>query len=422
MNATMPMLLVSTVAAALAPQAAAQEPNPSKVSSRRPVDVSVQGLGEAIRRAPDGRVRGSNLGLSVGPVTGVDGDCLSSIADRATGGCLTASSTPTLGALYPYPGLNNVFAPLAFIGGGENNQATGPWSTIGGGQGNLVSGAHATVGGGQGNRARRLFATVGGGYGNTAAWFYSTVGGGLNNRATGRSLVAGYSTVGGGKDNAAIDTGSTVGGGISNTAEGRHATVPGGLANYAGGSHSFAAGRRARAAHNGAFVWGDSFDGDKRSSAVDQFNVYAGGGVRMFTNSAATTGVLLAAGGSTWTMVSDRDAKENVEPVDARAVLDKVAELPLATWNYKAQDDSIRHMGPMAQDFHAAFGLGLGEKTIDTIDPNGVALAAIQGLNEVVREKDAEIEELRTANEALLARIERLEALARAALVSEVGE
>ena len=72
----------------------------------------------------------------------------------------------------------------------------------------------------------------------------------------------------------------------------------------------------------------------------------------------------------------------------------------------------------------AAFGLGLGDKTIDTIDPNGVALAAIQGLNALVHEKDAEIdenkaeiddlrasnEELRASSEALLARVERLEA------------
>ena len=65
----------------------------------------------------------------------------------------------------------------------------------------------------------------------------------------------------------------------------------------------------------------------------------------------------------------------------------------------------------MAQDFYAAFGLGLGDKTIDTIDPNGVALAAIQGLHELAREKDAEIEELRAANYNLRGRVEHLEAL-----------
>ena len=123
----------------------------------------------------------------------------------------------------------------------------------------------------------------------------------------------------------------------------------------------------------------------------------------------ATAGVLLAPGGGSWSAVSDRDSKENVEPVDGRAILERLLSMPLSTWNYKAQDDSIRHMGPMAQDFHAAFGLGVSDKLIDTIDPDGVALAAIQGLNtelqERLAEKDAEIADLH-------ARLERLELLA----------
>ena len=75
--------------------------------------------------------------------------------------------------------------------------------------------------------------------------------------------------------------------------------------------------------------------------------------------------------------------------------------MPLSTWNYKAQDDSIRHMDPMAQDFHAAFGLDVSDKLIDTIDPDGVALAAIQGLHALVQEKDAEIDELRSKQAAM---------------------
>jgi len=101
--------------------------------------------------------------------------------------------------------------------------------------------------------------------------------------------------------------------------------------------------------------------------------------------------VLLAAGGNSWSAVSDRAAKEHFEPVDVRAVLDAVAAMPITTWNYKTQGDTVRHMGPMAQDFRAAFGLGVSDKLIDTIDPDGVALAAIQGLNEIVAAKDAEI-------------------------------
>ena len=70
-------------------------------------------------------------------------------------------------------------------------------------------------------------------------------------------------------------------------------------------------------------------------------------------------------------------------------------------------------MRPMAQDFHAAFGLGVSDKLIDTIDPDGVALAAIQGLHALVQEKDAEIAELRSRqavmNDQLAALVNRLE-------------
>ncbi len=77
-------------------------------------------------------------------------------------------------------------------------------------------------------------------------------------------------------------------------------------------------------------------------------------------------------------------------------------QLPVTRWRYKGEADSVRHIGPMAQDFSAAFGLGESETHIGTVDADGVALAAIQGLHELVREKDAEIEELK-------ARLERLE-------------
>src|SRR6266852_5073531 len=73
----------------------------------------------------------------------------------------------------------------------------------------------------------------------------------------------------------------------------------------------------------------------------------------------------------------------NFAPVSPLEVLNKVAALPITTWNFKTMNDG-RHMGPMAQDFFAAFGLGGGDTTITSVDPDGVALAAIQGLNEKV--------------------------------------
>ncbi len=92
-------------------------------------------------------------------------------------------------------------------------------------------------------------------------------------------------------------------------------------------------------------------------------------------------------------------------------VLAKVAALPLSSWNYKSQDATIRHLGPMAQDFHATFGVGEHDRGITTVDADGVALAAIQGLNHKVESDRAKIAELEAGNAELKSRIEKLERL-----------
>jgi len=101
-------------------------------------------------------------------------------------------------------------------------------------------------------------------------------------------------------------------------------------------------------------------------------------------------------------LTSDRNAKENFTTLDAQTVLARVASLPLTEWNYKAEDTEVRHLGPMAQDFHAAFGLNGGDdKHISMVDESGVALAAIQGLNQKLEAENAELK----------ARLDKLEQL-----------
>jgi hypothetical protein len=533
-------------------------------------------------------------------------------------------------------GYNNIASGLgAFIGGGGydgaqflGNFASGKASTIAGGIFNTANGAYSTVGGGYTNIATGAYATIVGGYNNIGSLSYATVvggfnnvagnaafvGGGVGNIASGRqSFVGGggfgdfsigtnlasgdFSTVGGGSGNTASGFGSVVAGGgfdeygdpgganiasgdwsvisggTGNFATNSYATVPGGVFNLAGGRYSFAAGFRARALHDGTFVWGDDSQAvDFTSTAANQFLVRARGGVGIDTTSTiggsfcvntnsylfshpmylrgefgsdhnhglaysgagvtnfaptvlpdgpvlwgfgggvlgsmnptahsvlawnnvgvaisstaetVTSGPALSASGqrqgsfstpvaslhNNWSgataapalrvvndgnspdgalsvstsstgliaefgnaaafvvtiatngtvnavsfnTTSDRDAKKDFAPIDARAVLAKVTQLPLTQWEFKA-DQGTRHMGPMAQDFHEAFGLnGDDDKHISVVDEGGVALAAIQGLNEKLevgsRKSEDRIQKLEAENAELKARLEKLERL-----------
>jgi uncharacterized coiled-coil protein SlyX len=103
-------------------------------------------------------------------------------------------------------------------------------------------------------------------------------------------------------------------------------------------------------------------------------------------------GAYLTTGGA-WTNSSDRNLKARFRPVSGPDVLRRLNTLPITTWSYKTEGSGVRHIGPMAQDFHAAFGLGDDDKHITTIDEGGVALAAIQEVYRQILEKSAQIEE-----------------------------
>lgn len=335
-------------------------------------------------------------------------------------------------------------ATQSTIAGGMSNSVSAAISSIGGGGGNVIgdeSNASSIAGGSQNTiQAGAFSCSIGGGGGNLV-WggsSSSTIGGGLKNVVAAQAphatisggennfILGNDATVGGGGVNSATNSFSTVGGGLNNTAGGAYASVPGGVFNLAGGASSFAAGRRAKAVHDGAFVWADANDSDFRSGAVNQFAVRATGGAAFVSaidaSGNATAGVMLPAGSGSWSSLSDRNAKENFQPVDGSEVLTRVVSMSIGTWNYKSQSNAIRHLGPMAQDFQAAFNLGEDERHIASVDEEGVALAAIQGLNQKIVEKETRIEQLenqlrnerekRDAESAALLR--RLEALERA--------
>lgn len=204
-------------------------------------------------------------------------------------------------------------------------------------------------------------------------------------------------------------TDATVSAGAINIASGQFATIPGGTGNTAAGNFNFATGHRARANNPGSFVWGDSTNRSIGSTRDNQFTARASGGVRFFSNSGATVGVQLAPGAGSWSFLSSQNAKINFAPVEGQSILSRLATVPIQTWNYKSQDPSIRHIGSMAEDLYKVFGVSEDNKYINTVDANGIALASIQGLYQIVQEKDDQIATQQQKIESLEVAIKRLE-------------
>jgi trimeric autotransporter adhesin len=357
-------------------------------------------------------------------------------------------------------------ARAATVGGGENNGASGNHSFIGGGSGNGAVSASSAIAGGAGNGINDL-SPLGPFFLPTVFADASFIGGGLNNviSASASSLFSQHNAYQG-----------VIGGGLNNAIAGAsYAAIPGGRDNAVNGDYGLAAGHRAKANHAGAFVWGDSTDADFASTAANQFAIRATGGVMLsdstpnvsfgsttrqmlnlwgtqygigiqgatlyfrVDNVSSSDGFSWYKGGThddnygqpgpggvelmhlvqaglyvngTFVSASDRNVKQDFAEVNSRAVLEKVAQLPIQTWAY-TNDPGTKHLGPVAQDFYAAFNIGPDDKHITTVDESGVALAAIQGLNQKLQSElnrqDSENAKLKQQNELLFERLNELE-------------
>jgi len=312
----------------------------------------------------------------------------------------------------------------ATIGGGGDifnpNEITVNYGTIGGGWGNTVTGNGATVGGGGNNDAIGEQATIGGGSANEANGAYATVAGGLFNRANGdHSMAAGARA-------SAIHEGTFVWAdnssviGFSSTGANQYLirAVGGvgiGTNNPAADLHLFADSdtrphllleedenndyARLRMKNVSSPQYWDIAAG---AANTERLNFFASNGRGNVMSLHATgdplvmhNGAKLTEGG-TWTNASSRALKTDFRPVDGQAVLARLAGVPVQTWRYKAEAGA-RHMGPTAEAFAAAFGLGDTDAAIATVDADGVALAAIQALHEIVQQQQAQIDALRAA-------------------------
>ena len=254
------------------------------------------------------------------------------------------------------------------------------------------------------------------GVGTTASGSFSTAMGAGTTASSDYSTAMGSATTASGATSTAM--------GSNTTASGNYSTAMGYMTT-ASGQFSTAMGFLATAGHEGSFAFGDVSTmmggGVVQTTTDNQFVVRAQhiwlgktSDVSATSDPAnhfldTSTGAHLSTGG-TWTNASDVARKHLFEEVDAGSVLERVASLPIREWSYRAEDASVRHLGPTAQDFYAAFGLGGTDKAISTIDAEGVALVAIQALERRTRELEAENAGLRAAQADLIGRLEALEA------------
>jgi hypothetical protein len=186
-------------------------------------------------------------------------------------------------------------------------------------------------------------------------------------------------------------------------------------------------------ARQGSFVFSDRSSVDTFRAGINHSACWrVSGGFRIFTSSNQSTGVTIHSGynlsnwgqsnaviststgaylttSGIWTNVSDVNRKHLFENVSGEDVLMKLRRLPISRWSYRVDDSSIRHIGPMAQDFHVAFGLGSDNRTIGTVDADGVALAAAQALEARTRLLSSELQEAKSENAELRERLDALE-------------
>ncbi|MCB1056068.1 MAG: tail fiber domain-containing protein, partial [Acidobacteria bacterium] len=108
---------------------------------------------------------------------------------------------------------------------------------------------------------------------------------------------------------------------------------------------------------------------------------------------------------------SDKNLKQDFQAVDNEDILERLAAVPVQRWRYITDAEGTPHIGPVAQDFYSAFGVGADDRHISTTDADGVAFAAIQALYQRLLEKEAALDELKAQNKALAERLDALEAM-----------
>ncbi|HEV2694786.1 MAG TPA: tail fiber domain-containing protein, partial [Verrucomicrobiae bacterium] len=288
---------------------------------------------------------------------------------------------------------------------GNNSTASGD-TCVAMGEGTIAS-ALACVAMGSGSTASGNISTAMGD--NTAASGPISTAMGDNTTASGSvSTAMGYGTTASGPESTAMGD-STTASGADSTAMGR-STV-------ASGSFSTALGCYAQATNTASLVWSDNNSPGAVSATSNSVTMRASGGYRLFSNAGSTAGVALAPNATAWSTLSDQNAKKNFTAVNGEEILGQLAGVPVERWNYKWEKDSeVPHLGPMAQAFKHTFYPGRDDKSITTLEFDGVELAAIQGLNQKLEARSAKLE---TENAALKSQLDELKILVQQLVTSQ---
>jgi hypothetical protein len=331
-------------------------------------------------------------------------------------------------------------APFSFIGGGDTNVIDTRNSSIAGGLRNKISltGDYSAIAGGRDNRIEKVYSFIGGGDNNWSRGQYSSVLGGNSNESGGD-----YSTVLNGSGNVA--------GGLYSLSAGKNcenqhnyvamftdgqserfnsrvssqfmirmtnglfvtqedtssinegfvqirsrAALPNLLIDQVNASANYAR-IRLRTIQNKTNYWDIA-----AQSVSGEFNIYRNGtgNVMSLTPTDATNLLMMSNNarltiGGTWTNASDRNVKDRITIVDEDKILTKLVNMPVTMWHYKTEQANVMHIGPMAQDFKAAFNLGDSDKSIATVDADGVNMLAIKALYKQLQKANEEIDKLK---------------------------
>jgi trimeric autotransporter adhesin len=308
------------------------------------------------------------------------------VADDAglvVAGALGAGAIPASGGgvrLMWYPG------KAAFRVGGVDGAGAGSWDDANIGQYSMSLGRSTTASGTH-SLALNADATASGD--RSVAMNGGTTASGDLSTAMGQATTAsGFAALATGVHTTAAGTGGLATGDV---------TSANGLTSVALGFHV--------SAGDGSFVFGDrSSSTDGYAAGVNQFLVRAYGGTGF--NSAPNIGCDLPPGQGAWACTSSRLAKEGFKDVDGEDVLSKLSRIRIQSWRYLGT--SAVHVGPVAEDFRAAFGLGEGTTKIATVDAEGISLVAVQALERRTARLQEENDELRAELAALRQQVQKL--------------